>query len=82
MAVFRIYVIIYVTFQEMSGNSEGLPAGALQLLSKTFTSTFSTCETVQLPQKKTASLTIGAHQCPISGQTIRNRLRESGIRAR
>ena len=31
--------------------------------------------------EKTASVTIGAHQRPTSGQTIRNRLRESVIRA-
>ena len=32
--------------------------------------------------EKNASVTIGAHQRPISGQTIRNRLHESGIKAR
>ena len=32
--------------------------------------------------EKTASVTIGAHQRPISGQTIWSLMRESGIRAR
>ena len=35
-----------------------------------------------MAEEKDASVTIGAHQRPISGQTIRNRLHERGIKAR
>ena len=34
------------------------------------------------PAERTAALTFGTHGRPVSGQTIRNRLREHGVRAR